>query len=185
MRMLTRVLLPVLALAVAAGAAQAQSGERNTLRAHVFWADPQGSGPHGVDPEAAFGVDAAWEWRWGQRLGFDLGIAFSTHDLERTGEEVDPTPIIGSVLFHVTPDADLNVYVGPSLAVVLYDDIAGHNVDTDLAVGFKAGIDVPLRREGLALSFEVRYLRTSADVSGFGAIDVDPLSVGAGIAYRF
>jgi outer membrane protein W len=178
----------VLAVVLAIGGATwAQSDAKYVARGHVFYSNPTGETSIGritVEPDTAFGFDLGLEVLHGEKMGFNFTIGFSDHDIDPGGGKVEPTPVTGIVLFHITPDSSYDVYLGPGLAFVFYDDIFGFDVDNDLAIALQAGVDIPLATEGLSLSFDIRYIGTTADVEGFD-FDIDPIIFGAGVAYRF
>ena len=184
MRSLRWIFVTILALAVF-GPAAAQSDTPHVVKGHLFWSNPTGDGPRGIEGDAELGFDLGYEYRWSDQIGFDAVLAFVDYDLDPGDESVDTMPLVASLLFHVTPDARYDIYVGPSLGFVFYDDIGSLDTDNDFALGAKGGIALPLQAENLSLSFEIRYLRTAVEVEDAFDIDLDPLTFAGGLAYRF
>ena len=183
MRTLRWVTVVAVALTLG-GVSWAQDDEKFVVRGHAFYSNPTGDGPRGSEADTAFGFDMGLELLFRGQMGFNFTVGFSDHDINPPPGKVEPTPVTGTVLFHLTPSSSFDVYVGPGLAVVFYDDINGANVDTDLAIALLGGIDIPLRVEGLSLSFDIRYIGAVADIEGI-EFDVDPWIFGAGVAFRF
>lgn len=114
-------------------------------------------------------------------------------------DEVDLTIFTLGVNFHLTPDRRADVYIGPFLGWVQYDDAEfntlgrtfEYDYDDDFGFGAQIGVDVLFRREGRwGFTSALRYLQSSAELTGPGIadeieLDLDPLLFSAGISFRF
>lgn len=155
------------------------------------------------------GEGLALEYRVTRRLGIealairaDLEGEFRLRPLDPPGPEDVDTRNVQSDVFglglnlHLAPARSrFDVYVGPLVARVRYGDFRGEAggitfvspVDDDTALGVTLGADVffgSARR--WAATAAVRRLWSSADHQGSdNGIDVDPLIVTAGAAYRW
>jgi outer membrane protein W len=98
------------------------------------------------------------------------------------------TPFTGTVLYHVNPDSRTDVYLGAGLSYVVYDGSFDRgdeiSIGDDLALAIEFGVDFPLGPRGLFLSFNLKYINSTADFEG-ESVGMDPFLFGAGIAFRF
>jgi outer membrane protein W len=166
---------------------------------------------------AGGGINA--EYRFSPRLGFELGLIGGVgSDLHvavfpSAGNSVVLTDslafgtVVGGLNVHLTPERKADLYAGPTLAYVEYQDVTvrvlgfgppfGNNTvqpvrvrfrfDSDLAVGVNLGVDVPLGEGGWLFNANARYLETSIGSADFrgGDRSYDPLFFGVGFGYRF
>lgn len=164
---------------------------------------------------AGGGVNA--EYRFNPRLGLELGAWIADHgDFRAVAStpdlEVDVTDTMtissasAGLNYHLAPGFQADVYVGVLLALMSYDDLtisqkpAGQppevlpasvrvGIDSDVAFGLNLGLDLGLGETDWILYANLRYLRTSMDLSfrggSLGTVDYDPLLIGIGFGYRF
>lgn len=150
-----------------------------------------------------FGLSA--EYLFSNRLGveaavmsgdLDSGWMFDRGELWLMAEDdVDFMPITVGLNYHVTPDKRADVFIGPFLGLVQYDDADFESqgetfvrdFDDDVGFGFQAGVDVPFGWDSPWLfTSALRYMATSAEeVGGRFDLAVDPVIITAGIGYRF
>lgn len=148
------------------------------------------------------GFGANIERLFSPRMGLELGLLLADSDAElmrdideawETAEDnLGGTTISLSLNFHLTPDSRVDFYLGPVIALVMFDDVTwnvlGATVRADpgdeFAIGAQLGIDV-LAASRWAFTAGVRYLDIQAEFSEDTELDVDPLIFMAGVAYRF
>jgi outer membrane protein OmpA-like peptidoglycan-associated protein len=153
--------------------------------------------------EGGEGFGAGLEYRFTCLLGLE-GIVLQT-DLDAhymidtpTAWEMDTFDASGPIVslglnFHLTPQSFVDFYLGPTVALVQYDDfstsLAGvpfsTDFDNEVAFGLAAGLDIPFGESNpWAVTASIRKLWASAE-SGPISIDTDPLIGTLGIAYRW
>ena len=206
-------------LAAAASATAPEQGWR--LRVNGYWIDssegrasPGNTGYRSrVENSAAAGGGVAGEYRFGPRLGLELG-ALGGADNDYTlafdagAIAVTDTMAFGAVCaglnIHLTPGKKADLYAGPFVAHVTYSDIlvgvapgfAGSvavNFANEIALGASIGVDVPISQSHWIFNAGVKYLAASPETSlEWGAVgsrresaSIDPLMVGVGFGYRF
>lgn len=200
-------------------AADARAGDEEGWRLRVDFGffDPGGDGitidtgtataRSDLDGGGGFGVRG--EYQLSRRLGVEIGFfsgASVDVDVEiaggtsSTAVEVSGFTMLAPGLdVHLTPEAKVDLYIGPQLAWVNYSDIevgvlpglvgTDVSVDSDLGFGAVLGLDVPLgERRRWAFQTNLRYLATS--IEGDAATtrldaDFDPTIFSLGFAYRF
>lgn len=207
--------------AAAAGPADPGAGSW-TLRGFGAWVNTTGdrlrSGPpiDNFAPVVEFsltlddgtGAGLALEYRATRRLGIealailaDLDATFRLRTLAPVALEEQETRDLGTDLLgvglnvHLTPGRRIDLYAGPLIALVRYDDFrsdleAGSlqaEFDDDTALGVTLGADIALGNSGKwACSLALRRLWSSTEVvDSIFELDVDPLIASAGIAYRW
>jgi outer membrane protein W len=146
------------------------------------------------------GVGIGVEYRFSDRLGLEfsaltagleIGSRVSGGPLMVQSFELSMMPFTLGVPFHFHAGGRADFFVAPTFSIVRYLDIeasigvagmsASVDLDSDAAPGADIGIDVPFKKEGKwAFSAGLRYMRTAA-----GGIDVDPVIMRFGFAYRF
>lgn len=199
------------------------------IRGFVAWFDPDvdetivnedgESIRVGADDDIGFGLSA--EYRYSPRLGFEFGVLQASPETTVTLEDSelglsltardDPSirPLTAGVNWYLTPQSNLDLYVGAFLAYVLYDDLtfdlnaeipvngevivvserARVDVDNDFSYGAVLGLDIPIGTLGWALAASVRYIETDLDSTDDDGdqetLAVDPLIVTLGVRYSF
>jgi hypothetical protein len=100
-------------------------------------------------------------------------------------------PLLGSFDLHLLPSGRWDLYAGPLLGYIWYDNLFGTLVDDHFVYGLGAGLDVGLGGRW-AMSGAVRFIQAEAEfrqakepLRGLGEINVDPWQVEFGVAYRF
>lgn len=160
--------------------------------------------------EDGSGAGLAVEYRATRRLGFEALAILADLEGEFRLRHIDPagpdevvrrdvaTDLYGIGLnVHLTPGRRFDIYVGPLVALVRYDDfrprpLAGGarftaDLDDDTATGVTLGADMALGPSGRwAVSGAVRQLWSSVERAESGReLDVDPLIASLGLAYRW
>jgi len=167
-----------------------------------------GAASHRIDDGTELGL--ALEYRATRRLGLEIGYLVADHDtsfaLEGDGfgpggvrvdeETVGIETLTAGVAYHLRPERRVDVVLGAFVAMSKADDLVFNaeigrrdklSFDDDVGPGVKAGAAVslgPSRRWHLVA--EVRYLAAILESdSGGQDLDYDPLTVAAGIGYRW
>jgi outer membrane protein W len=197
--------LPVLALALLGAApGLAQSGQR--VRLQGLYVHPSGDlTDEGLTLEAddAFGARVAWELLFTDRIGLEVGLATSEHDLVASiaGFELEFAstrlqPLTASLLVHLTPADGADVYFGGGLAHVRYDDLEVRvpdepvervDLDDNTTWQVQAGVDVAVGA-AWGLSLGLQYVATEATFEGGDEsenLPIEPLVAAAGVVFRF
>ena len=150
-----------------------------------------------ADAGGGFGVGV--EYRVSDRLGLEFSTLFAGLQIEQAASagteavydlEMTMMPLTLAVPFHFGAGQGVDLFVGPTFSVIQYLDMetyagsggtgTGIEVDTDTSLGAAFGIDAPIGRGKWAFSAGLRYMASSpADV------DLDPVIVTLGFAYRF
>jgi len=202
-----RFLLTVFLLAVTATAAL--GGESPwTLRFHGALVEASGrhegftTGSTGsrIDLDAGGGLGVAVEYRFSKRVGLEFsallaGLTLSTSYVTRSSTGIDSSelsmvPLTLGLPFHLASGGRVDVLLGPTLSYVRYQETESSitfqssrmtiDAGSDIAMGAVLGLDTAFGDGGWAFSAGLRYVKTAA-----GGIDVDPLIVTMGFAYRF
>ncbi len=161
--------------------------------------------------EAGYGLGLALERRTSDRLGWELGLTWSRNEVDLwirgpgrgnlfgDSDLMTPLTLTFGPDIHLTPRSRADLYFGPVVAYVLYDDVsfelqgkwAEVAVDDDFAWGGLLGLDYPFGDQGWYFCGSVRYLEASADATLQAdpaetlSLAVDPLMVAVGFGYRF
>ncbi len=174
----------------------------------------EGSGK--IEADSAFGLCLDFEHRLSQRLGINVSVMRSRHQIELSGRETtritddatgsvlfedtenvsmksergDVTPFLVGPNFHFGPSAKLDLYAGPFVGFVVYDDVEFQGerlgIDEDFAYGATVGVDIPFSQK-LAFSGAARYMVSEAKPNepDSQTLDMDSLVLQFGIGYRF
>ncbi len=112
------------------------------------------------------------------------------------------TSYAASLNFHLTPDRVVDVYLSPVAAQLSFDDVtfavefegqsdsARFKVKDDLTWGIGVGMDIPFGESGWLATASVNYLASrlefvEAGEQGSDILDFDPLTISAGVGYKF
>lgn len=188
-------LLIVLGIAlVAVGAAFAETPQ-HTIRGGLLYVSPTGSEDvdffdyavaDDVELDSGWGLTFAYEYRFTDMIGLEGSLSWSKHDFKAkdhaTGEEVESDedtammPLAVALNIHPLKDSKVDLYFGPVVAWVMYDDIEIDDVesdfnaaqgsylkieaDNDIAWGVQIGMDVPINDRGLAFNAALKYFMT-------------------------
>jgi len=143
------------------------------------------------------GIHASTEFRVTDRIGVEPGLGYAKHDItvEESGFptldfETTWTAFTVNGNFHLLRERTFDLYVGPTVGYVFWDDIetgAPSDIPTDdeFAIGLNAGIDVPIGDSSWAFAGALRYLFTDLGVPGGSDIGVDPIQIKVGLSYSF
>jgi outer membrane protein W len=175
---------------------------------------PDGSNERNhLSVDSGQGVGLGLERLFSRRLGVELGVLLGSLDTrlmrdideawETATESADFFPITLGLNFHLTPGSKVDLYLGPFVGLLQYDDVEyrvlGEHVVADIedefTAGAQIGIDVPTGSRW-AFSASVRYMDAQAEFqdAGFGGgegsaneleLSIDPLIFTAGVAFRF
>lgn len=145
------------------------------------------------------GLGLAIERLFGPRLGLEFEALFIDLDgnriFDRGDEWTMTNPGVGfdglgvGLNYHLTPDKKYDVFVGPFVTNISYDD-DGFNAgesgfSSELGVGAKLGADFYFGwKSPWALSTSIRYIAVGAG-DGDNSFDVDPLVGTIGFGYTF
>ena len=106
---------------------------------------------------------------------------------------IDLIPPIITGQWHFSPNANIRPYVSAGINYNIFGDTTGTldaiNTDVDDTVGYAlgAGVDFGITNS-LAINVDIKQLFIEIDVTtdlGNDSFDIDPLVIGAGIAYSF
>ncbi len=163
--------------------------------------EPDEGGDLVTRADGAVGARLGYELLLAGRWGVELAAGTSRHDIGegRVGHgrqdvaTLRVTPMTASVLYHFTPQAKADFYLGGGAAYVRYGDIeltdpdviGSHSlaVDADLTYVLQAGVDVKLN-DRWGLSGGLQWIDTKAKIAG-QALPISPVVAGAGVALRF
>ena len=188
-----KTILAMVAAAVVAVPAMA-ADETLIYRGSLTFIQPTGDSTiDGVKLEAdsALGLDASFEYKFSKAWGVEAAVLYANHDVEADGQkigDISQTPLLFSANYHVPSSGKADFYVGPTLGYTFWgdlkvDEVGSVNTDGEFTYGINSGVDVPLGGNW-AFTGGVRFLFLKADTEG-AEVDVNPLSLRAGIAYRF
>lgn len=197
----------------------ANSGEEAGFRLHVDFGvfDPRGYGmaidtgadTFGIDLDGGGGAGVRGEYRLGRRVGVEVGVFVgSSIDINLWYLDGDAATSVGFETFvpitvgmdlHLTPDARVDLYLSPQLALVRYGDVEvgvfpGYtgtrvSVDSDVGLGASLGLDIPLgEMKRWSIQMTLRHIDTTMEGhSGSTRIeaDFDPTIFSIGFGYRF
>gem|GEM_PF-1509172 len=156
--------------------------------------------------ESPDGAGVSLEYLASHRVGIEgallIGSADGIFQLDlgnqwaRAEDDIDFTVFTVGANFHLTPDRRADVYLGPFVGFVSYDDVSFQTLgrqtridfDDDLGFGAQVGVDLPFTRDGRwGFNSALRYLTTTAeeDRGRRRQLDLDPLILSAGISVRF
>ena len=139
------------------------------------------------------GFSAALEYRFGPRLGLEIGamltglgsdLAFSSRPPAASMNLGSFVPLSGALNVHLTPQSAVDVYAGP---MVVYSIMSGISMQsssarceglfrtacrslrvgssTDLGLGLQAGIDIPFGQRRWGFHSSIRYMHVSQELS--------------------
>ncbi len=165
------------------------------------------------DGSVGGGLGVSGEYRFSPRLGFEIGamtaatvdVNVAYPDAPYASNALTFTPIIVGLNIHLTPESKVDVYLGPLLAYVFYEDLnyssydwnwdwqAPHHVDygidNDFAVGANLGLDIRFGASNWMLTTGLKYLDTSVDARSHDGsraeVEFDPVIFSLGAGYRF
>jgi outer membrane protein W len=209
-------LVVALALAAAPATADAADGAWQ-LRVRGVWVDPDFSWGEidddgtefDVTADSDFGYGLGLEYRFTDRLGVELAALRAKPDMDLTiaapwGEDFEFSdglsyrPITLGLNIHLTPDAPVDVYLSPLIALVDYgdltyyveDDVESFTVSSDFTWGATIGADVPLGDDGWSMNATVSYIDTDLEAEnvsepGRETFSFDTLIASLGIGFRF
>ena len=188
--------------------AEAQSGRESrwTVRLTGFSAPYEGDfrqvGRNRIDTividDEASGLTLAVEYRFWRRFAVELSAAetvslayerrFESVVSFTTQGELTFQPVLLALNVHLTPGRAFDVYAGPVYGRVALGEMDfGSVADDENASGFQVGFDWVFAGRGLALNANARYLDALVrfEFPRFGYFDLTPVTLSAGLAYRF
>lgn len=165
-----------------------------------------------VEADSALGGFAGIEYMATDLVGIDGTVMFANHDFDSTMQvfndgvlefeesfswgETSMMPVLFSVHFHVVRNDALDLYAGPTVGYVFYDDleifdgeVLVWNLNDDFGYGAVAGLDASVGG-GWSFSATLRYLATGAELDEREQltvfdIDIDPVMIQAGASRRW
>ena len=195
--------------------AQAEEASRWTVKAGIALVDtskpfaidkPSGGQVH-AGGNAELGATIAVEYRMSRLIGLELATLYAkSPDVDDTtngnndeiGEGPSFLPIIAGANFHLMESDKLDVYVGPRIAFVNFDDFnlnidgqsTAFEVADEFAWGATAGINYQIGDGRWSLVAEATYLDIDMEITQQGSSAsvtnaFDPLIVNLGASYRF
>lgn len=175
--------------------------------------------------ESSGGLGLGLEYRISPRLGVELDVLYSELKDEITfgffGEEsltiessLRMIPVLAGLNVHLTPGRRADLYLGPVLGLMRYDDVEielrgdileGEAVPVQhlktrdgFAWGARLGVDVPIGPRGAFFTASAAYLKAEVEMDGFegdeiddsddfgsSSFDLDPFVTQVGFGYRF
>jgi outer membrane protein W len=204
------------ALSTAPASAQLDTG--SGLRAKLYGASVNSI--IGGDFDSATGYGFGLEYRASRRLGFELTsftskvesqIDFDFFGIFQIGldTELQVTPVLGQLDFHMTPDHTVDLHGGPVIGWVRYGDlktqVSSHvfgddSVETErvrtkdaFAWGAHLDFDVPFGKSGSFFTAGATYLSAAVKAApgqteegeSDTILHLDPLVLKVGVGYRF
>ncbi|HEX6850765.1 MAG TPA: OmpW family outer membrane protein [Candidatus Polarisedimenticolaceae bacterium] len=146
------------------------------------------------EADSAVGLDASFEYKFAKAWGVEAAVLYAKHDVKADGSkfaEIDQTPLLISANYHFPTAGNADWYVGPTVGYTFWGDVDVDNpaavdpsTDGEFTYGVNAGVDVPIKGSW-AFTGGLRYLFSKANGDGVGDVDVNPLVLRAGVAYRF
>jgi outer membrane protein W len=164
-----------------------------------------------IDTNTGAGFGASLEYQFSPRLGLDLGVFSVAPDIGTSvaigpdrklfvsvGTAVTMTPVTVGLNVHLIPDGPVDVYIGPLVGYVMYQDFtlsAGpgfsttFNAENDFAWGANLGADFRFGKSRWSANAAVKYLDSTfearPDDGGSGTADFNSTSISLGAGYRF
>ncbi|HEY0157207.1 MAG TPA: OmpW family outer membrane protein [Thermoanaerobaculia bacterium] len=158
---------------------------RNELGASIGYADMPGFGDAGT-------FSLTYNRFWTGNLSSQLGLTSYAADLHvvdgPSAGELQMGALTGEVQYHFWRDRRLSPYVGGGVAFVtsqLADTPAGDiEADNEITGVASAGVNLNLGRRW-AINGDVTYMPYDADFPPVATIDMDPLTISAGVRFRW
>jgi outer membrane protein W len=198
-KLLFSILVVAIVAAVVATPAQAQGNKFKIYAAAVNVA-PLGSEDVDVDEvvesveaSSEVGWEIGFEWRFGKWAGLQFDYLQADHDVEIGGTPIATTgmaPLSASLNFHVLHSKYLDLYVGPTVSYVDWDDIQELDddesvaADSEFAYGLQVGLDISVAKS-VAIVTGLRYTKLDITPDGEDGLSIDPLYAKAGVAFRW
>lgn len=159
-----------------------------------------------TEDSATLGI--AFERRMNRLVGLELSVLHSDPSVvatfqsphspnNRTGvlTALGMTPLSLGLNLHVIPRGKVDLYVGPVLSYILYDDLhlyapgvpSSVAVDDETTYGFQIGLNLRVGRGPWAFNAALRGLRASPETRELESpsLDIDPLFATVGFGYSF
>ena len=204
MRMVKILALSLVVLAAVAAPALAAGETSNTVRGGLVYTwlnGTQNFSYFGQNVEftsdPGWGGYLAYEYRFSKLMGVEVSTGYSSFDagfnapknakstdIVFTQQKYSMTPIAFALNFHVFGRSYVDLYLGP---VVGYYFMS-RALDDAVGYGAQIGADWNVSDKGLAINTSISYIALSPDtnVNGInGGYNINPLSLQAGIAYRW
>lgn len=149
----------------------------------------------GLEVDSDLGFELSYERRLSDLVGLEGSLAYYKPDFdfrlrydgadtrEHWAEAVRVMPLTVALNFHLLRSDKLDVYVGPAVAYVTYDDYDFWPEDDtrievelkdEFAFGAQAGIDYALS-PAWGLSFRMKYLRMKGEIDSIYESDYDDI----------
>lgn len=165
----------------------------------------------GVDVDDAYTLELDFTYMLSSRLGLELILATSEHDVDGSGSidglgkiaETRTLPPTLTLQYHFLPQSPVRPYAGVGINYTLFFDddaedslnqaLGDTSVDLDDSFGpaLQAGLDVDLNDDWF-LNFDLKYIGIDTDATLWSDgvrrsvdVDIDPFVVGIGIGRTF
>jgi hypothetical protein len=148
--------------------------------------------------DGAIGFEVGYEYGVTERMGIAPTFSSASHDIEIREApfpdlegDVDWLALLATANFHVMRRERLDLFLGPTLGYAFWGDLAidvfpaDFETDGEFVYGASAGLDVPFGGGKWGFTAALRYLVADVTPEGGEEIGVDPVQLGAGLAYRF
>lgn len=184
----------------------AQDVPKNAIRGGIAYHMPDAEetvevdefGSLDIEGDDATGFFLAYEARFSKLLGVEIFATRAEPEFEtRLGDyeipaetvtqagktDVEFNAVTAGLNVHVFGRGAVDLYVAPLFGYAFFGD----TFQDDIVYGAGVGLDVGFGKRGLAFTASVRYLKSKAEVEDEEnvEIDLDPLIISAGLAYRF
>lgn len=151
-----------------------------------------------IEADDATGFFLAYEARFSKLLGLEIFATRAEPEFEsildeiegpieaisQTGKtDVEFNAVTAGLNVHVFGRGAVDLYVAPLFGYAFFGD----TFEDDIVYGAGVGLDVGFGKRGLAFTASVRYLKSKAEAEDEENVelDLDPLIISAGLAYRF
>jgi hypothetical protein len=198
-KLLFSILALAVVVAVSTAPAQAQ-GNKFKVYAAAVYVSPTGSEDIEIDEildsieaSSEFGWNIGFEWRFGKWAGLELDYLQADEDIEFLGVPIATTgiaPLSASFNFHVLHSKFLDLYLGPTVSYVDWDDIEDLETreiigtDSEFAYGAQVGLDISFAKS-FAIVTGLRYTKLDITPDEEDGLSIDPLYAKVGLAFRW
>ncbi len=204
MRLRVILLATIVVLFCATVPAQAEQGDMRWQFGLVSSTPTDDLSEPGETLEAsdAFGFQTSFEYMVTDKLGLEPALTLGNHDIEVSDAvvpdfdlgDVDFFALMANLNFYVVQKDGLDLYVGPTVGMIFWDDFETDlfgptqkvGTDDEFAYGVNAGLNVPFGGDKWAFSASLGYLIYELTLEdGTEDLGIDPIQLKAGVSYKF